>query len=128
MFHLVFCTTSVDGNVVKVAVNGSIIFGGGDFASVQYPVDTSLKLSCVWPQSQSCRASSLPHTQRARMTLGGILKSSSPSCVTVVNEATCKKWYESSISYVVKSGHVNMLCSFDIDSCTTTNILVIYSG
>ena len=125
--HRVFSAyTSVDGNVVKVAVNDIIMRGVG-FAAVQYPIGTSLTLSCVWPPRGSCRGSSLPQTQRASVTLDGITQSPSPSCVTVVKWATREEWYNSSISYVVKSGSASMVCSFD--GCTTSNLhLTISSG
>jgi len=121
--HRVF---SVDGNVVRAAVNGIIMRGGG-FAAVKYPIGTSLELSCVWRPTGSCRAFSLPQTQRASVTLDGIAHSPSPSCVTVVNWDTREEWYKSSINYLVKNGSVIMLCSFD--NCTTSNLhLTINSG
>ena len=113
-------------DVVKVAVNDFIIDGKG-VLSAQYPVQTSLKLSCLWSLEAPCIESRSP--QRPRVKLGGVQATPSRlSCVCVLDQTSGdhKKWYEVSIPYVVEGG-TNYTCGFD--GCSAANLyLQINSG
>ena len=120
----------VDNDLVKVAVNGIILEEVGQFASVRYPVGTSLQLSFLWPLSAPCSADSRSPPSPPIVKVDQVdINLSDPECVSVMDKRTgiSKKWHSSSTSYTVENESIRYACNFD--GCSgATLFLSIASG
>ena len=112
---------------MKVAVNGIILEEAGQFATVSYPVGTSLQLLFLWPSSATCSDVRPPPPV---VTVGGVpIILSEPKCVGVVNIHTGNStdWHSLSTSHIVTNENILYHCNFD--GCSGASlILTIASG